>query len=72
MPKVVHVQDIKKMKKGYYDDGDLIISKKKIGILFNEKVIPLEVDLKQYIKKTDLDKILKKEYPELFEKKEGK
>ena len=72
--KVTQVNDLRKVDRTRYVDGDLFISGEKVSMLVNGKMKPLfkEVNTKDFIKKSELDAYLKKEYPQLFEEKEGK
>jgi len=60
--KVIEVQNLKHVDVTRYKDGDLFVSKTKKAILHQGKLDPLvtESDLKGYVKKKDVEKMIEK------------
>lgn len=58
--KTIPVNDLKKVDPTRYIAGDVFISEKQIGILHNGSIEPLvmQKDLKGYVKKTELPKLI--------------
>lgn len=70
---MISVEDIKKINKTKYKNGDFFLSRSKLYILLDNKLKPLTQNhnMKDYIKKSELDDYLKETYPQLFTDKEG-
>lgn len=58
--KTIPVTDLKQVNATQYQDGDVFISDKEIGVLHKGKIEPLimKKDLKEYVKKKDVQKII--------------
>lgn len=58
--KVLQVNNLEKVDPARYIEGDLFLTEEKIGILHKGKIEPMvkQSDLKEYVKKKDVAKIV--------------
>lgn len=74
-PDVVEVQNIKKIDGTKFRNGDIFITGTKSYMLVEGKPKPLTTtgpNMKEYIKKDELDGYLREVYPHLFKESGGK
>ena len=72
MTRVFQVNNLNKVDTSRYIEGDLFLSEQKAGILHNGKIDPIikQSDLKGYVKKSDVQKMIDKAMKERGESNE--